>query len=67
MREVKEISHHASHFLYQVCSTRDAWQWFVDITNAQFGIHETFSGPHEYMKKYGNRIHSIAPLGTAKA
>ena len=39
---------------------------FVDIANAQFGIHKTFCDAKEYMKKWGIRIHTVAPLGTAK-
>jgi hypothetical protein len=63
----KDISYHSSHFLYRVSSMRDSRQWFIDITNSQFGMHQTFSEANHYMKKWGSRVRSIAPLGTAKA
>jgi hypothetical protein len=63
----KDISHHSSHYLYRVSSMRDGRQWFIDITDSQFGMHQTFSEADHYTRKCGSRIRSIAPLGTAKA
>jgi hypothetical protein len=46
---------------------RDGRQWFIDITNSQFGMHQTVSIAHDYTRKWCTRVRSIAPLGTAKA
>jgi hypothetical protein len=72
-------SHFASHHIFLVSmanqhrkdpqdsSTQGQRRWYIDITNAQFNIHKPFSEAKEYMKKWGRRYRTIAPLGTANA
>jgi hypothetical protein len=72
-------SHFASHHIFLVSmanqhrkdpqdsSTQGQRRWYIDITNAQFNIHKPFSEAKEYMKKWGRRYRTIAPLGTTNA
>ncbi|KAH7091574.1 hypothetical protein FB567DRAFT_277461 [Paraphoma chrysanthemicola] len=63
----KEISHHTSHHVFRVSSTKDSRRWYIYITGAQFGQFVAVMEAAKYMQSHGALIRSITPLGTSKA
>jgi hypothetical protein len=59
--------HHNTHHVFGISPTHSPTRYLIDLTGAQFGISNTVFETGVHMRKHGNKIISITPMGVTKS
>jgi hypothetical protein len=66
-RATSLTGHHSSHHVFRISPKHASSSYVIDLAGAQFGGSNTGFETSVYVRKDGNAIRSIAPLGIAKS
>ncbi|CAN9433516.1 unnamed protein product [Alternaria alternata] len=55
------------HEIIRVTSTKTKKAWVIEISGAQYGIHQALWSWQEYQSRFMEQVHRVFPFGTSKA